>query len=69
MVKFCETRFAQTELMVYKNFEKNYNIYRRTWGDDAEEVEPKPTLATTTSSTRATTSATATASTTINDEE
>jgi hypothetical protein len=24
MVKFCETRFAQSELKVYINFEKNY---------------------------------------------
>ena len=31
MVKFCETRFAQSELMVYKNFEKNYKTYRTTW--------------------------------------
>ncbi len=30
MIKFCETRFAQSELLVYKNFEKNYNTYRRT---------------------------------------
>ena len=30
MAKFCETRFAQSELMVNKNFEKNYNTYRRT---------------------------------------
>ncbi len=27
MVKFCETRFAQSELKVYINFEKNYNTY------------------------------------------
>jgi hypothetical protein len=39
MAKFCETRFAQSELMVYKNFEKNYKTYRRTWGGDAEAVE------------------------------
>ena len=31
MAKFCETRFAQSELMVYKNFEKNYKTYRTTW--------------------------------------
>ena len=39
MAKFCETRFAPSELMVYKNFEKNYNTYRRTWGGDADAVE------------------------------
>ena len=32
MVKFCETRFTQSELKVYVNFEHNYNTYRRTWG-------------------------------------
>jgi len=35
MVKLCETRFAQSELMVYKNFEKNYKTYRTTWSGDA----------------------------------
>ncbi len=35
MAKFYETRFAQTELMVYKNFEMNYNTYRIAWGGDA----------------------------------
>jgi len=39
MAKFCDTRFAQSKLLVYKNFEKNYNTYRRTWGGDAEAVE------------------------------
>ncbi len=29
MVKFCETRFAQSELKVYINFEKNFKTYRR----------------------------------------
>ena len=28
MVKFCETRFAQTKLMVYKNFEKSYKTLK-----------------------------------------
>ena len=37
MVKFCETRFAQSELKVYVNFEKNYATYRRTWGVETEE--------------------------------
>ena len=27
-IKICETRFAQSELIVYKNFEKNYKNYR-----------------------------------------
>ena len=52
MAKFCETRFAQSELLVYKNFEKNYSTYRRAWGGDAEAVEPEldgaPAAATTT---------------------
>jgi hypothetical protein len=38
MVKFCETRFAQPELMVYKNFEKNYYTYRTIWSGDAVAV-------------------------------
>jgi len=37
MVKFCETRFAQSELKAYANFEKNYSTYRRTWGVETEE--------------------------------
>ncbi len=41
MAKLCETRFAQSELMVYKNFEMNYNTYRRAWGGDAEAFEPE----------------------------
>ncbi len=41
MAQFGETRFAQSELMVYKNFEKNYNTYSRTWGGDAEAIEPE----------------------------
>ena len=32
VVKFCDTRFAQSELKVYINFEKNYTTYRRAWG-------------------------------------
>ena len=32
MVKFCDTRFAQSELKVYINFEKNYMTYRQAWG-------------------------------------
>ncbi len=31
MVKFCDTRFAQSELKVYIHFEKNFNTYCRTW--------------------------------------
>ena len=41
MVKFCETRFAQSELKVYINFEHNYSTYRGTWGT-AEVVEELP---------------------------
>ena len=41
MVKFCETRFAQSELKVYIKFEHNYNTYRGTWGR-AEVVEEIP---------------------------
>ncbi len=40
MVKCCETRFAQSELKVYINFEKNYNTYCRTWGAAKEEEQP-----------------------------
>ena len=39
--KFCETRFAQTELKVYINFEHNYNTCRGTWGSP-ELVEENP---------------------------
>jgi len=43
MVKFCETRFVQSELKVYINFEKNYNTYCRAWGrpepEDTDEDE------------------------------
>ena len=43
MVKFCETRFAQSELKVYINFEKNYKTYRRAWGgNNAKAVEEAP---------------------------
>ena len=41
LAKFCDTRFAQSELLVYKTFEKNYNTYRRGWSGDAEAVEPE----------------------------
>ena len=41
MVKFFETRFVQSELMVYKNFEKNYKTYRKTWSGEAIIVEPE----------------------------
>jgi hypothetical protein len=30
MVKFCETKFAESKLLVYKIFEKNYKSYRTT---------------------------------------
>ena len=39
IVKFCETRFAQSELKVYINFEKNYATYCRTWGRDADKED------------------------------
>jgi hypothetical protein len=67
MVKFCETRFAQSELMVYKNFEKNYNTYRRTWGADEEAVETEFTSSTTVAAatTATTTTAVAAATTSV----
>ncbi len=46
MAKFCETRFAQSDLMVYKNLKKNYNTYRTTWSGDAVGVEPELDAAT-----------------------
>ncbi len=46
IAKFCETRSTQSELMVYKNFKKNYNSYRKTWSGDAVGVEPEPDAAT-----------------------
>jgi len=46
MAKFFEIRFAQSELMVYKKFERNYNTYRRTWFGDAEAEEPEPDAST-----------------------
>ncbi len=55
MIKFCEARFAQSELVVYKNFEKKYTTYRRTWGVDAEAVETEYDSATTTTTTTTTT--------------
>jgi len=39
MAKFCETRFAHSKLMVYKNFEKNYCMYHTAWSGDAVAVE------------------------------
>ncbi len=46
MAKFCETRFAQSELMVYKNFQKSYKTYRTTWSGDAVAIEPELDAAT-----------------------
>ena len=37
MVKFCETRFAQSELKVYIDFENNYITYCGTWGVAKDE--------------------------------
>ncbi len=54
MAKFCDTRFAQSKLMVYKNFENNYNIYRRTWSGDAEAEEPEQNASTVAAATKAT---------------
>ncbi len=31
--------------MVYKNFEKNYTTYRRTWSGVVEAEEPEPDTA------------------------
>ena len=62
MVKFCETRFAQTELKIYVNFEYNYNTYRRTWGavesleTDLPEEGPGAVASTTTQAAEAATS-------------
>jgi hypothetical protein len=43
MVRFCETRLAQSELKVYINFEKIYHTYCRAWvglePDDMHEDE------------------------------
>jgi len=39
MVKFCDTRFAQSELKVYINFEKNYNTYCGAWGVAEDEEQ------------------------------
>ena len=39
MVKICETIFAQSKLVVYKNFEKSYNTYRWARGGDAEAIK------------------------------
>ncbi len=39
MVKFCETRYAQSELKVYINFEHNYGTYRGTWSRPKVEEE------------------------------
>ncbi len=46
MVKFCEIRFAHSELMVYKTFEKKYKTYSTTWSGDADAVEPELNAAT-----------------------
>ena len=46
MVKFCETGFAQSELMVYMSFEKNYKTYRTTWSSDADAFQPELDAAT-----------------------
>ena len=32
MVKFCDSRYAQSKLKAYINFETNYKTYRRAWG-------------------------------------
>jgi hypothetical protein len=62
MVKFCDTRFVQSKLEVYINFEKNYIAYRRAWGgsNTKAEEETTTTSATTTASTIATTTTTST---------
>jgi hypothetical protein len=39
MAKFCDTGFAQSELKVHINFEKNYKTYRRAWGGNITEAE------------------------------
>jgi hypothetical protein len=41
IVKFCETTFTQSELVVYKNFEKNYKTCRTTWSCNAEAFRPE----------------------------
>jgi hypothetical protein len=48
MAKFCETLFAQSELMVYKSemMERNYKTYRTTWSFDAVAVEQELDAAT-----------------------
>ena len=54
MVEFCETRFTQSELKVYINFEKNYTTYRRTWEgsyNTEEEAEAAEGAETTVAST------------------
>jgi hypothetical protein len=54
MVTFCDTCFAQSELKVYINFEKNYSTYRRTLGgsyntkEEAEATEATNEAATAT---------------------
>jgi hypothetical protein len=69
MVKLCDTRFAQSEMKVYINFEKNYRTYRRAWGGSNTKAEEEATTTTTTSTTTpvaaaATSLATATITTT-----
>jgi hypothetical protein len=64
MVKFCETRFAQSELKVYINIEKNYKTYRRACGGNITKAEAKAKASsTTTTTTVATTTEEATATT------
>jgi hypothetical protein len=41
MVKFCETRFAQSKLMVHKNLEKNYKTNRTTRLGEAISIVPE----------------------------
>ena len=60
MVTFCETRFAQSELKVYINFEKNNKTCHRARGGNITEAEAKANAATTTGATTATTSASTT---------
>jgi hypothetical protein len=45
MVKFCVTRFAQSELKVYINSEKNYKTYRRAWGGSNTKAKEEVAIA------------------------
>ena len=84
MVKFYDTRFAQSELEVYINFEKNYRTYRRAWGgsntktkeeapsavaEATVEVASTTTAATTTTTTPASSSSTTTTTTAQEQQE